>query len=85
MKARRYKEGACNHIYQRTIDRFNIFYDIADYLVYYTIVSIAVQKYEVSILALCLMIDHTHAGLNILEKSPEHVRLVYYICICQRI
>lgn len=60
MKARRYKEGAYTHIYQRTINRFNIFYDITDYLVYYTIVSIAVSKYGVSVLEICLMIDHIH-------------------------
>ena len=69
MKARRYKEGACNHVYQRTIDRFNIFYDITDYLVYYTIVSIAVQKYEVTILALCLMIDHIHMLISTSSKK----------------
>ena len=60
MKARRYKEGVCNHIYQRTINKFNIFYDLTDYLVYYTICSIAVQKYDVIVLGLCLMIDHIH-------------------------
>lgn len=60
MKERRYKDGYYNHIYQRTIKRFNIFYDITDYLVYYTIVSVAVKKYAVSVLGLCLMIDHIH-------------------------
>ena len=69
MKARRYKEGAFTHVYQRTIDRFNSFYDITDYLVYYTIVSIAVQKYEVSILALCLMIDHIHMLVSTSSKK----------------
>jgi len=60
MKARKYKEGVCNHIYQRTINRFNIFYDLTDYLVYYTICSVAAQKYDVIVLGLCLMIDHIH-------------------------
>ena len=60
MKARRFKEGSCNHIYQRTKDRFNIFYDLADYLVYYTIFSVAASKYNVIVIGLCLMIDHIH-------------------------
>ena len=60
MKARRFNEGVCNHIYQRTINRFNIFYDLTDYIVYYTIFSVAAQKYDVIVLGLCLMIDHIH-------------------------
>ncbi|MBE6251715.1 MAG: hypothetical protein E7111_08745 [Bacteroidales bacterium] len=60
MKARKFKDGDCNHIYQRTKNRFNIFYDLADYLVYYTIFCVAAAKYDVIVLGLCLMIDHIH-------------------------
>lgn len=67
MKARRFKENVCSHVYQRTRNRFNIFYDLKDYLVYYTIFSIAVRRYGVDVLGLCLMIDHIH----MLVSAPE--------------
>ena len=82
MKARRYKDGTYNHIYQRTINRFNIFYDVTDYLVYYTIVFIAAQKYEVSVLGLCLMIDHIHmlvrtSSRKVLSEFVSYVTSVF--------
>lgn len=60
MKKRGYKNGVCNHIYQRTINRFNIFYNLSDYLSYYTIFAMMAIKYEVVVFGLCLMIDHIH-------------------------
>ena len=61
--------------YQRTINRFNIFYDLEDYLVYYTIFSIAARQYEVTILGLCLMFDHIH----MLIKSDARVRMSEFV------
>ena len=61
MKKRKFVEGELNHTYQRTISGFNIFYEVEDYLVYYTIYSIMAVKYEIMIYGLCLMIDHIHS------------------------
>lgn len=52
------------HIYQRAIHGFNIFYELEDYLVFYTIFSVFSRRFEVTVLALCLMIDHFHALLK---------------------
>lgn len=69
MKTRRFKEGVCNHIYQRTINRFNIFYDLCDYLSYYTIFGMAAMKFDVVIWGLCLMIDHIHMLVSAEDKK----------------
>lgn len=59
-RKRRFQEGEVHHIYQRTIKKFNIFYDIEDYLVYYTIFAIAARQYRIIVLGLCQMYDHIH-------------------------
>lgn len=60
VRRRRFLEDEVHHIYQRTVKRFNIFYDLEDYLVYYTIFSIASRQYDMIVLGLCLMFDHIH-------------------------
>lgn len=60
------------HIYQRTIDGFNIFYCLEDFIVFYTIVSVFARKYKVKLYGMCLMIDHTHlltSGEELTELS----------------
>lgn len=69
MRVRRFKRGVCNHVYQRTIDRFNIFYDTIDYLVYFTIFCVCASKYKINVFGLCLMIDHIHALVTASCKS----------------
>ena len=59
-RRRRFAEGELHHIYQRTVKRFNIFYDLEDYLVYFTIFAIAARQYHVTVSGLCLMFDHIH-------------------------
>lgn len=49
-----------NHTYQRTVSGFNIFYEVEDYLVYYTIFSVMSRRYGMVVYGLCLMIDHIH-------------------------
>lgn len=49
-----------NHTYQRTDSGFNIFYEVEDYLVYYTIFSVMSRRYGMVVYGLCLMIDHIH-------------------------
>ena len=61
MKSRRFLDGEVNHTYQRTLSGFNIFYEVEDYLVYYTVFSIISLKYDVVVYGLCLMIDHIHS------------------------
>lgn len=75
MKTRRFKGNACNHIYQRTIDGFNVFYDLCDYLTYYTIFSTIAMKYDVVVWGLCLMIDHIH----ILVSAPDKETLSNFV------
>ena len=54
-------KGELNHNYQRTLSGFNIFYEIEDYLVYFTIFSIVAKTLGVEVYGLCLMIDHIHS------------------------
>ena len=63
-RRRRFLDGECNHIYQRTLNGFNIFYDQEDYLVFYMILSTSARKFQVRILELCLMVDHIHILLE---------------------
>ena len=51
------------HVYQRAINGFNIFYTLEDRLVFYTIFSVFLRRFNITALALCLMIDHFHALL----------------------
>ena len=69
MKKRRFIEGEVNHTYQRTVFGFNIFYEVEDYLVYYTIFSILAFKYDITVYGLCLMIDHIHSLIEAKDKS----------------
>lgn len=75
VRRRRFLEDEVHHIYQRTINRFNIFYDLEDYLVYYTIFSIAVRQYGVIVLGLCLMFDHIH----MLIKTDARIRMSEFV------
>ena len=61
---RKFINNEVNHVYQRTITGFNIFYEVEDYLVYYTIFSIMAARYRVSVYGLCLMIDHVHSLIS---------------------
>ena len=56
-------------MYQRSISGYNIFYEIEDYLVYYTIFSVLSLKYGITVYGLCLMIDHLHSLCSAAEKS----------------
>lgn len=69
MKARKYKEGIYIHVFQRTINRFNIFYDIKDYLIYFSIFCIAAERYGITVMELCLMIDHIHMLIKTSSKK----------------
>ena len=51
------------HVYQRAINGFNIFYTLEDRLVFYTIFSVFLRRFNITALALCLMSYHFHAFL----------------------
>lgn len=69
MRSRKFIDGVVNHTYQRTMHGFNIFYDIEDYLVYYTVFSILSMRYRVVVYGLCLMIDHIHSLVSAQNRS----------------
>lgn len=76
-KKRKFYEGDPQHIYQRTLDGFLIFYDLEDYLVFYTVFSSSAGKFNVNILELCLMPDHVHS-LIVAENKREMSAFVGY-------
>lgn len=51
------------HIYQRSVGGFNIFYGVEDYLVFFMIFSVVARLYKVTVLELCIMINHIHVLL----------------------
>jgi REP element-mobilizing transposase RayT len=82
MEKRKFKEGEANHVYQRTVSGFNIFYDVEDYLVYYTVFSVLAVKYDIVVYGLCLMIDHIHSLFmsrykNLMSRFISHVTLLF--------
>ena len=63
--------GAVQHVYQRTHGGFLIFYSVKDYLVFFTLFSIAVRKYHIKVLGLCLMVDHIH--VLVIADNKQHL------------
>lgn len=63
-KKRKFIPGECLHIYQRTISGVNVFYDREDFLVFFTVFSVISKLYSVTVLELCIMIDHIHILLS---------------------
>lgn len=59
------------HIYQRSVKGYNLFYDLEDFIVFYTIVSVVSRNYNITILEMCMMIDHVH--LLIMSDSLEEM------------
>lgn len=59
------------HVYQRTLNGFNIFYDVEDYLVFFSIFAKVSEKYRIRIVGLCIMIDHLHYLID--ADSEEEV------------
>ncbi len=76
-RRRRFVDGECNHIYQRTLNGYNIFYDREDYLVFYMILSTSAKKFKVRILQMCLMVDHIHILLEA-DSCKEMADFVRY-------
>ncbi|MBQ7019407.1 MAG: transposase [Bacteroidales bacterium] len=75
-KRRRFGDGECMHIYQRSVKGFNLFYDQEDFIVFYTIVSVLTKVYKVVLMEMCLMVDHVHllVSSESLEEMSAFVR-----------
>ena len=59
-RKRRFYRGVVNHVYQKTVDGINLFYSRADYLVFFTILSVCAKSCEIHIMMVCIMFDHFH-------------------------
>ena len=59
-RKRRFVQGECMHVYQRSIDGVNVFYDDEDYIVFLSIVSVLKKVYNVVVLEVCIMRNHVH-------------------------
>lgn len=77
-KKRRFAAGECMHIYQRSVKGFNIFYDLEDYLVFYTIFSIVARQYRITVLMLCIMINHVHILLSSMNLKAVSDFIMHY-------
>ena len=62
MKSRKrlFKRQILQHCYQRTAEGFLLFYNVSDYLVFFTLFCTVARKHEVTVLSLCQMPDHIH-------------------------
>ena len=63
-KKRKFYSGVLNHVYQRSLNGVNLFYEDEDFLVFYTIFSVCVRSSDVEALMLCIMFNHFHALLR---------------------
>ena len=80
-RRRRFYTGAPVHVYQRTIDGFNIFYDLEDYLVFYTIFATSSRKYNVTVLEQSIMIDHLHSLIDAASLDELSRFVCYYTSV----
>lgn len=66
---RRMPPETFQHIYQRSINQFIIFYSREDRLVYFTIFAVLARTYRIVVLALALMFDHIHSLIQASERK----------------
>lgn len=59
-RKRRFYRGVVNHVYQKTVDGIILFYSRADFLVFFTILSVCAKSYGIRIMMTCIMFDHFH-------------------------
>ena len=66
---RKFYPDIINHCYQRTINGDLLFYNVYDYLVFFTIFCIKAPKYGVRVYKLCQMPDHIHNSSSAKRKK----------------
>lgn len=59
-RKRAFKRQILQHSYQRTADGYLLFYNVSDYLVFFTLFCIVARKHRITVLSLCQMPDHIH-------------------------
>ena len=64
-----FRQGAVQHIYQRTHNGYLIFYSGRDCLVFFTIISMAARRCGIRVIGLCLMVDHIHVLVEASSKE----------------
>lgn len=57
---RPYKSGVPQHVYFKGIHSFGIFYEREDHLYFLTLFFCLARKYDISVLAFCIMFNHVH-------------------------
>ena len=60
-----------DHVYQITADRGICFYSVADCLVWFSLMCVLAGRYNIRILAVCIMLNHYHIELH----APSSVAL----------
>ena len=75
-KSRRFVPNVCNHVYQRSVGGYNIFYDREDYLLCFMILSVIAKKRNVKILEICFMVNHIHilVASDTCEQLADFIR-----------
>lgn len=64
---RRFVPNAVNHCYQKTANGEVLFYNVRDFLVFFTLFCVAAKRANVQVLSLVLMWDHIHHC----SKTPD--------------
>ena len=77
-KKRKFVPGECLHIYQRTTGGVNVFYDREDFLIFFTVFSVLSRLYSVTVLELCIMIDHIHVLISSGSMSEVSAFIRHY-------
>ena len=59
-KRRKFYSGAINHVYQKSVNGWNLFYGDEDFLVFFTILSVCIRSSSAKLLMGCIMFNHFH-------------------------
>lgn len=69
MITRRFIPDTTNHCFQKTAGEEVLLYNVADYLVCFTLFCVAARRHNVDVLSLVLMPDHLHHCTQAKEKA----------------
>ena len=81
---RRFKTGAMNHIYQRTVSRGILFYSEIDALVCLSAIYVMAKRYDITIIAICFMVDHIHLLVYTDSKDKMSIFVQEYTSVFAR-
>lgn len=73
-----FDSNAVFHLYQRTVNGSLLFYYARDYIVFYTILSIAAKKYGIQVIGLCQMPDHIHLLIRARDRKTIERFVQFY-------